>query len=309
MRYNIDIDYVSGVYDIRDDGTIRNLSDGDVVFTSVRNGYRHVRLRSVRLTVPVGLLVALRYIGAAPSDDSVVRHLDGNRLNDRAENLAWSTHGEIIRATYEAGRRPYWKGRKRGAYSDETRAKMAEKKNKRVVCDDEEYPSIEAVLPVLGVSRKTFNRLIGSGVIRGHKVYVLGLLVSERSRVKTSKVMVYPIAPSEAYSLEDIEKGYEIHPDGTVFSKRAGTILKPVDTGMSVIYNLRVRWYNVQVSAARVVAMKYVSPISGKREVGHKDNNYYNNNADNLVWMSRSEVRLKGNNPDYWWKDNRKLNN
>lgn len=37
------------------------------------------------------VLVALAFIGPAPFDGAHVRHLDGNKLNVHAQNLAWGT--------------------------------------------------------------------------------------------------------------------------------------------------------------------------------------------------------------------------
>lgn len=305
MKFTFDIDYVSTLYDIYEDGTIYGKMRNRTLRHSVRNGYHYVYITPLRLSVTVHKLVALRYLGVPPSLDYEVNHIDGNRGNNRVENLEWITHSDNVKKSFEAGRRSYWKGRSRGTHSDETKEKMRLRKNKRVVVDDKEYESIESALPVIGVTRRTFNSRIGSGVIKGHKVKCLGV---ERldSLVSSSRVVVSPVAQS--YTLNEIEEKYDIFDDGKVCVKENGKLLLPVDTSLSVVYNLRVKWYFVQVSAARLVALKYLPPVAGKNEVGHKDGNMYNNHVDNLVWQSRSETRLKGNNPDYWWKNNKQNN-
>lgn len=60
------------------------------------SGYKRVRLFSDArpLRVSVHRLMALVFHGSPPSPASVVRHLDGNPQNNRAENLAWGTHAE-----------------------------------------------------------------------------------------------------------------------------------------------------------------------------------------------------------------------
>jgi len=47
-----------------------------------------------RIDLKVHRLVALVFIGSPPDDATEVRHADGNRTNNSAENLSWGTHAE-----------------------------------------------------------------------------------------------------------------------------------------------------------------------------------------------------------------------
>lgn len=62
------------------------------------NGYYGVRLsvHNVKRTYMVHELVCAAFHGAKPSPGRTceVRHLDGNPLNCRADNLCWGTHSE-----------------------------------------------------------------------------------------------------------------------------------------------------------------------------------------------------------------------
>lgn len=60
------------------------------------SGYPSVRLviDGNRRRLPVHKLVALSYLPPRPSEFHEVRHLDGNRLNSSADNLAWGTRKE-----------------------------------------------------------------------------------------------------------------------------------------------------------------------------------------------------------------------
>lgn len=60
------------------------------------SGYPSVRLviDGVRRHLPVHKLVAMAHLPARPSDLHEIRHLDGNRLNNHADNLAWGTRKE-----------------------------------------------------------------------------------------------------------------------------------------------------------------------------------------------------------------------
>lgn len=57
------------------------------------DGYPCVRLMldGRRKHIRVHVLVAQAYLPPRPSEDHEIRHLDGNRLNPNADNLAWGT--------------------------------------------------------------------------------------------------------------------------------------------------------------------------------------------------------------------------
>jgi len=63
-----------------------------------RNGYRQAYLyrgkKRTRHPKMIYKLMAATYLSKRPSDKHLVRHLDGNSLNDAANNLAWGTHAD-----------------------------------------------------------------------------------------------------------------------------------------------------------------------------------------------------------------------
>lgn len=63
-----------------------------------KNGYRQAYIfrgkKKSRHPKMIYKLMALTYLPPRPSNDHLVRHLDGDSLNDSAENLAWGTHSE-----------------------------------------------------------------------------------------------------------------------------------------------------------------------------------------------------------------------
>ena len=58
-----------------------------------QDGYLCVRLTvgEVRKRYRVHRLVAIEHIGPRPSPSHEIRHLDGNKKNNKVENLAWGT--------------------------------------------------------------------------------------------------------------------------------------------------------------------------------------------------------------------------
>jgi len=74
-------------------------------------GYNKVTLYAgpVVRTRPIHRLVAEAFHQPAPASHEV-RHIDGNKLNNRAENLTWGSHSDNMYDHVEHGR--HWQARK-----------------------------------------------------------------------------------------------------------------------------------------------------------------------------------------------------
>lgn len=110
-----------GLYEVSDLGGVIQVGPGNVkrgtwenrlprvVATYLRNGYPRVRVRDLTGKVSqksVHTLVAESFLGPKPSPDAVVRHLDGTRDNNTADNLMWGTPKENSRDRKDHGRDP-----------------------------------------------------------------------------------------------------------------------------------------------------------------------------------------------------------
>lgn len=90
-------------YEITRDGRVFSVSSNwrgygrrEMAQTLNADGYPSVRLviDGKRTRMSVHKLVARDYLPPRPSMQHEIRHLDGNKLNSRAENLAWGTAKE-----------------------------------------------------------------------------------------------------------------------------------------------------------------------------------------------------------------------
>lgn len=70
---------------------------GRILSQALRDGYPRVNLHGKAYTVH--RLVAAAFLGPCP-EGMEVRHLDGNKVNNRAENLAYGTHRENVLDQY-----------------------------------------------------------------------------------------------------------------------------------------------------------------------------------------------------------------
>ena len=98
-------------------------------------------------------------------------------------------------------------------------------------------------------------------------------------RKKLSKPYTKPI---------DNFPGYEISPDGVVWSYKSSSIIKdhPNSTGYRRVC-LRKDGKSSYQFVHRLVALAWLS--SGQGDVNHKDGDITNNCVSNLEWMTRSE--------------------
>ena len=89
-------------YDVSDEGNVRNRRTGQVLTPSEsRGGYLKVNLRSegVARSAKIHRLVAENFI-ANDRDRTVVNHIDGNKSNNRVDNLEWCTSSENNRHAF-----------------------------------------------------------------------------------------------------------------------------------------------------------------------------------------------------------------
>lgn len=94
---------VTRLYRIEPDGRVfsighnwRGYGDREIKPIINSHGYLAVRVsvEGKRKNVPVHRLVALVHLPPRPSMSHEIRHMDGNRLNPHADNLAWGTRSE-----------------------------------------------------------------------------------------------------------------------------------------------------------------------------------------------------------------------
>lgn len=84
-------------YEVSDEGLVRRVNNKNVLKGCITSGYRSVKLtfeNSRQQRFYVHRLVAMAFI---PNDDkkkTIVNHKDGNKLNNRVENLEWVTPRE-----------------------------------------------------------------------------------------------------------------------------------------------------------------------------------------------------------------------
>ncbi|WP_368882290.1 HNH endonuclease [Shewanella algae] len=96
-----------GAYAVDSDGNLISFKRGKKRFLIGgldKDGYRKAILcnQGNRTCIRISSVIALAFIGDRP-EGMVVRHLDGNKLNNRPENLEYSTQKDNIHDKYAHG--------------------------------------------------------------------------------------------------------------------------------------------------------------------------------------------------------------
>lgn len=83
-----------GYYSVSNLGRVRNDTTSRILSKDLGTGdYWFIRLGAYEKNKKVAVLVAEAFIGPRPNGHEI-NHKDGNKLNDRPENLEWVTHQE-----------------------------------------------------------------------------------------------------------------------------------------------------------------------------------------------------------------------
>lgn len=101
-------------YEVSDLGRVRRIRRGKGTQATLlkqmigKRGYPVVGLTMMprRKKVVVHRLVCLAFHGEPPEGKNCVAHGDGNRTNNRADNLRWASHSDNAQDTKAHGRRP-----------------------------------------------------------------------------------------------------------------------------------------------------------------------------------------------------------
>lgn len=84
-----------------------NLNGGQIIKGVDRKGYRRVELYSNngRKTINIHRLVAMTFI-PNPDNKETINHIDGNKINNRVDNLEWNTRQENFNHANDNGLHP-----------------------------------------------------------------------------------------------------------------------------------------------------------------------------------------------------------
>lgn len=99
------IDNITTFYAVSNNGLIKNMNRNKELKTHIQNGYLHVTLSINKKPkrFNVHRLVAIMFIPNNNLERNIVNHKDGNKINNKVENLEWVTAQENTQHAWDTG--------------------------------------------------------------------------------------------------------------------------------------------------------------------------------------------------------------
>jgi hypothetical protein len=252
-------------YEISNYGEVRNKITNKILKLGLLGGYLSITLiiNGKKILFKIHRLVA-EYFLVCPDEIHVVNHKDGNKINNRLENLEWVSRSENSKHAFRLGLN---KGKK---------IKISQYTLDNVFIKEYDSPScVETETGIFG------THIIG--VCRGKRKTAGGYIW----KYVDECALTQPVPDGKIMSEFP---NYIITNDGKVYNSRRKlylTLKKHVTgyTGVSLSNENENKSFNVH----RLVALLFLDNPNNYPEVNHIDFDKTNNKVENLEWISCSD--------------------
>ncbi len=262
-------------YEISNIGNVRNQMNGKLLALNKRDNddqknyvYCTIYLdKYIKRTCLVHRLVALTFLKSDEDDTKIfVNHKNGNKHDNRVENLEWVSHSENVKH----------------AHQNEDRVSTGKSIEQYEYGTDkfiQTFDSKRNAAKALEISEKNFDANL-TGRTK---------CVNTPSGKFYFKRVEERLVPTED-DLKDFEPikdhiSFLIHRDGRIYNTKRKIFMKPrLEKGY---YNLILNDKNYYIH--RLIAIQFIPNPEKKTCVNHKDGNKENYHVDNLEWVTSSE--------------------
>jgi len=259
-------------YMVSNHGNVKSICSGTwklLKSDNLRSGYKSVGISGT--SHKVHRLVAKAFIDNIDPLKNVVNHKDGNKLNNRADNLEWTTTKENTKHGYIIGKNKVT-----------TRAVRQYDKDDNFI---REFESLKQAKEITGIDDGGIAK-----VCKGTRPFAGGFRW-KFAEENPNELHVDELDVSEYVDVIGFPN-YKMSKDGNVYNIRYKKILKQQTNSdgykvISIVNNNNKKSFLVH----RLVAEHFIAKIEGKDKVNHKDGVRTNNHMNNLEWVTDSENR------------------
>jgi hypothetical protein len=236
--------------------------------THLRGGYKSVMFG--KNIFKIHQLVAREFVANDdPKNKTVVDHLDGNKLNNRADNLEWITPKENTRRGYITGKN---------------------KVTKRSVCQYDlndgfikEFESLKDAKIKTGIDDGSIANCC-KGKVNTAGGYKWRFAKDNPNEFNVDEIDMAEFIPVNGFH------NHVISGDGRIISVRFKKIMK-MQKNSDGYYTVSLAYNNTKKTflVHRLVAEHFLKKPAGKDYVNHIDSDRTNYHMDNLEWCTHSE--------------------
>lgn len=262
-RYMDGVGNVNNRYNVFTDGKVYDTKTARFLNTQVLNSYNYVTLydeSGKKFTTGLHRLIVMVFFGI--KNNKYVNHLNGNKLDNRIENLEWTTQKENIQHALQNN--------------------LINFHPKVVIKFDingnqlQKFNSIDEAAASIGLSRHAISKAInGDNKTAGGFVWQYEGGIQERTEV----------------DLKDFEKvkdyeNYYVNKKGQIYNKVTKRFLKPMLNGNGQHYvtlcaNQKKRNHYIQ----QIVARQFIKNPNNYEHVTHLNGVKTDNRMENLQWI------------------------
>lgn len=258
-------------YEVSSLGNVRNLTTKKLLkLDNRKDAYSYCKFNTKDFVknVIVHRLVAIHFIDKSSNPEcKYVDHKNGDKHDNRVENLEWVSHSENVKRAHQNVNRV-------------STGKSIEQWNYETKEFIKTFESIREAAKELGISEKNFSANL-SGRTNclnspdGNKFFFKYV----EPKIQMNDIEIQMFVPVKGFP------EYLIHRDGRVYNFKKKIFIKSrIDKGYaSVVLN------DKDFAVHRLVATQFIPNPENKKCVNHKDGNKLNNHVDNLEWSTHSE--------------------